>query len=142
MKSSALSAVMIRSERNTSHQAFPELFAVAQTGPPPEKDAEEPPFVTIERDYKRVANAIELMWGSKELDVYLQKLMLDDRGGRAGFPERVLAAIIKLYDQHTAQFKFTKTGHGDTWSGDPLVQRFQKADRLFSFGGVTPPTLL
>lgn len=70
-------------------------------------DGEEPPFFIIARLFPRIAEAIKLMWGERDLDDYLKKLIMADRTERAGFPKEVLAALLKLYNQHVMQFNFT-----------------------------------
>jgi len=101
-------------------ETFPTLFGVDEIQVPTETtpQEEEYPFVTVKQTYPRIAAAIELMWGSKELEVYLDRLILDDRGGRAGFPPQVMEALLKLHKQHTLRFKFARTA--DIWSQDPL----------------------
>lgn len=108
------------SEKDTTAPAtpFPELFVdddieVSRLKKGPANIA-EPPFVTVARDYPRVANAIEMTWGHRELDSYLQRLIVADRGDRAGFPKPVLAALLNIYQQHAAQFNFPHSA--DTWS--------------------------
>src|ERR1700752_2397056 len=57
------------------------------------------PQKTLE-DYPRVLEAIVSMWGFKELNVYFNKLVLDDRGGREGFPPEVWDDITMLMRMH------------------------------------------
>jgi hypothetical protein len=88
---------------------FPDLLADKVIKPAPEinrQAEEEHPFILIERGYPRVAKAIEMTWGHRELDDYLQKLIVADRGDREGFPKPVMAALMKLSKQHSSQFHF------------------------------------
>lgn len=82
---------------------------------------EEPPFITVERHYPRIAAAIHLMWGNAELEDYLDKLIVTDRGGREGFPVEVHKALLKLYNQHASLFNFRRPA--DVWAYDPLAIR-------------------
>ena len=66
----------------------------------------EPPFVTIESRYPRIARSIEMLWGNVELDEYLNRLILAGREDREGFPREVMAALMKLHRQHSVQFMF------------------------------------
>lgn len=59
-------------------------------------DRQEYYEVLINSGFKRIADAIELMWGSPELDVYFIDLVISKREDRKGFPDEVLTAIIKL----------------------------------------------
>ena len=81
----------------------------------------EPPFITIERNFPRIAQSIELLWGNRELDEYLKNLILADRAGREGFPAETLTALLKLHNQHVAQFAFPSADEG--WAGGPRVTR-------------------
>ena len=54
----------------------------------------------LERDYPRVLQAIQAMWGFKELNMYFQKLTMDLRGDREGFPPEVWEEIYTLMRIH------------------------------------------
>ena len=82
--------------------------------PKPQVVEEEPPLFVIRRHFPRIADAIELMWGERELDGYLNNLILADRSDREGFPRPVLQALLKLHDQHARQFQFRRPE--DEWA--------------------------
>lgn len=52
------------------------------------------------KDYPRVYQAIQAMWGFKELNEYFRKLTIDDRGNREGFPPEVWEEIYMLMGIH------------------------------------------
>lgn len=79
-------------------------------------EASVPPLVVIREHYPRIAKAIELMWGSHEMDLYFARLVVDDRHDRAGFPKPVLAAILKLSADHAKRFRFGAADKQDVWS--------------------------
>ena len=89
---------------------------------------EEPPFVLIERHFPRIADAIHLMWGNRELDDYLQKMIVADRTDRGGFPEEVLGALLKLYNQHAEQFQFQKPE--DVWAKGDRLDRVKRGSLM------------
>ena len=92
-----------------------------------EPEEGEPPFFIVRRLFPRIADAIELMWGNRELDDYLNKLILvdrADRGDRAGFPREVLAALLKLNNQHSARFKFKRPE--DAWAQEDRIDPLRK----------------
>lgn len=64
------------------------------------------------------------LWGSAALDAYLDGLMLDDRGGRQGFPPDVGTEIFRLISLH-ASLGLTRTGSGLGWSAaeDPELEK-------------------
>jgi hypothetical protein len=64
------------------------------------------PWPIIERAFPRIAATIRDQWGKRALDDYLSKLVVDDRGGRQGFPPDVLSAIMEVARLHAAQHRF------------------------------------
>ena len=91
-----------------ANDAFPQLIAAMPGTPDREiiREVEEHPFVVIAREHPRVAKAIEMTWGHRELDDYLQKLIVADRGDREGFSRPTMSALMKLSKQHGEQFRF------------------------------------
>jgi hypothetical protein len=91
-----------------ANDAFPQLNTGAPGAPVREiiRETEEYPFIIIERGHPRVAKAIEMTWGHRELDDYLQRLIVADRGDREGFSRTTMSALMKLAKQHSEQFCF------------------------------------
>ena len=54
----------------------------------------------LEKFFPHILNAIQAMWGYPELNVYLTKLTLDNRGGREGFPPEVWEDLYLLMRLH------------------------------------------
>jgi hypothetical protein len=76
------------------------------------------PLPIVEATFPRIAAHIIALWGSPECDRYLDRLIVDDRGNRAGFPPAVMAALLELSRQHQARFGF---GPAEIqWVDDPL----------------------
>ena len=90
----------------------------------PEIAGEEPPLFIIRRQFPRIASAIELMWGDRDLDGYMHKLILADRTDREGFPAPVLLALLKLHNQHVRQFKFGSPE--DAWAVEDRMDRVKR----------------
>jgi len=57
-------------------------------------------ITTMEKDFPRVLQAIQAMWGYQELNVYFRKLMMDQRGDREGFPKEVWEDLYLLEHMH------------------------------------------
>ncbi len=55
--------------------------------------------------YPRIVEKIEIMWGTIELDRYLNSLLIDDRGNRAGWPPGVSTTIFSLLVKNSAELK-------------------------------------
>ena len=72
-------------------------------GPPP--PTELPPGVQADvlrilEFYPRIGERIALLWGSAELQKYLNELIFDKRGGREGFPPHIASIILRLHKEH------------------------------------------
>lgn len=61
---------------------------------------------TIETRFPRISSAIQLLWGHPEMDIYFQKLVVDERGDREGFPPDVMSDILFLATLHKSSFRF------------------------------------
>lgn len=56
----------------------------------------------LERDYKHVADKIELHWGYPEFYPFINKLLVNDPDRkRNGFPHTVMQEIYALYEIHS-----------------------------------------
>ena len=86
---------------------FPPLFDPDNL--PPRIDVDQPKINHLEvvrSSFPRIASAIELMWGTPELQQYLSKLIVDDRhydtgATRQGFPKEIMTSLLVIYNQHT-----------------------------------------
>lgn len=64
------------------------------------------PWPIIATGFPHIAETIRAQWGTPRLDQYFSGLVIDDRGGRAGFPPDVLAAILEVARLHADRFRF------------------------------------
>ena len=74
----------------------------------------------VER-YPKIGEKIKQSWGSGDLRNYLNSLIYDERGGRQGFPEKIVSALFRVYEGHTILFPETK--RGDIW--DVILDRLK-----------------
>lgn len=58
----------------------------------------------LESGFPRVLQAIEALWGYKELNEYFRKLMINESGERAGFPREAWEEIDMLQHIHEELF--------------------------------------
>lgn len=72
-----------------------------------------PDYSAIQEHYPAISAKIALMWGSVGLQSYLSKIIIDERGGRQGFPMHILSALMRLHDYHATLVP--ETPSGDTW---------------------------
>lgn len=65
------------------------------------------PWPILENAFPRIASIVRDKWGKRVLDDYFAKLVVDDRGGRQGFPPDVLSAIMEIARLHGEQHRFS-----------------------------------
>ena len=78
----------------------------------------------IAQNFPHILARLADLWGSAALDAYLDGLMLDDRGGRHGFPPDVGMEIFRLISLH-ASLGLTRTASGFGWGAaeDPELDK-------------------
>lgn len=54
----------------------------------------------LETQFPRILDAIQALWGYPELNTYFNKLIIDDRGDRTGFPAEAWDEIFLLMHIH------------------------------------------
>ncbi len=67
--------------------------------------AQEANLLIIGEKFPRIADMIRASWGSEEGKDYLESLLIDNRGGRAGFPFDVISALMELQAEHKLSLK-------------------------------------
>lgn len=73
-------------------------------------------FVVVQSQFPKVAESIRLLWGTPELQLYLSKLIVDDRhyetgAPRQGFPHDVMSSLLVIYNKHSAGAPITDIWH-------------------------------
>jgi len=80
------------------HSDYPEIRPPEEEKPVPKRVG--PPERVIVRaaieGYPHIIESICLMWGGREADAYLSRLVIDTRGGRKGFPRDVMDDLLVL----------------------------------------------
>lgn len=85
------------------HSDYPEINAPAEEAPKPKRTG-PPERVTTRaalESYPHIVESVCLMWGGREADDYLSKLVIDTRGGRRGFPRDVMEELLVLVEVST-----------------------------------------
>lgn len=77
-----------------------------------------PPAIASEaklvlEQFPRVGAKIAAMWGSVELQRYLSETIFDARGGRQGFPQPIISALMSIYQFHESLVP--DSGNDDVW---------------------------
>ncbi|WP_051710642.1 ankyrin repeat domain-containing protein [Andreprevotia chitinilytica] len=65
--------------------------------------------------YPRIASQIIDLWGSRNLDMYFEELMIDSRGDRQGFPSSVAHELLGLMRVYDLQRDIRPDGMPDIW---------------------------
>ena len=58
----------------------------------------------VSRTFPRILQQLRLLWGTPQGEIYLDGLILDERGNRKGFPPDVLNALLVLQRVHFLVF--------------------------------------
>ena len=70
----------------------------------------------VKHKYPRIYERIEATWGSIELDTYFDRLIIDDRGNRNGFPKEILNALLVLAKANRKELPINKNNEKNTWA--------------------------
>ena len=106
---------------------FPPLLSdeEIEAGRKPRPDCGPPvydPWPPLEARFPRIAKTVRELWGTRELDDYLDRLLIDERGDRHGFPPEVVEALLALSHRHAEKFRFRAPGDHD-WKNVPMRGR-------------------
>jgi hypothetical protein len=71
------------------------VFVAAPAAKPPTRTPQAGQ-TALEQEFARIAEQIILMWGHPELDTFLARLCIEDRGNRKGFPMPVMEDLMFL----------------------------------------------
>lgn len=81
------------------HYRFP-ISSVASMAATDKTAAAAPYLSVLETQFPRILQAIQALWGYPELNHYFDKLMINDRGDREGFPPEAWDEIFLLMHMH------------------------------------------
>lgn len=57
--------------------------------------------VTIKELYPNISNKIAALWGTVQLHKFLNQVIIDDRGNRQGFPQPIISALMRVFQNHS-----------------------------------------
>lgn len=85
----------------------------------------------LDTNYRRVADMIELHWGYKEFYLYINKLLIVEKGiNRQGFPLEVLEEIYALQEIHEKIFPGLKQQVASEANSNIYIDKNQNSVRL------------
>jgi hypothetical protein len=70
----------------------------------------------VYRDYERILDKIESLWGSFRGQDYLEELLTTQRSDRKGFPDEVVSELIRLHLLHVKLYPGHKINPHDPFS--------------------------
>lgn len=70
------------------------------------KNCKDSLLTELKFEYPHIATSLELLYGHKEFDEYINKLIINDREHREGFPKHILSILLNLSRLHYDEFKF------------------------------------
>jgi len=70
------------------------------------KNCKDSLLTELKFEYPRIGTSLELLYGHKEFDEYINKLIINDREHREGFPKHILSILLNLSRVHHDEFKF------------------------------------
>src|SRR5512145_2190272 len=71
----------------------------------------------LDARHPRILERIAQLWGTSQLDGYLQELLIDSRGGRQGFAPEVMSDLMFLHGLHLDS-KEQAHPPTDVWGGE------------------------
>jgi hypothetical protein len=80
----------------------------------------------IEQQFPRILANIVAQWGKRELDAYLDSLMVSDRPGRQGFSGEVAMEVFRLSTVHSG-LGLSAEHSGTGWAGVEDAEMYRKA---------------
>ena len=103
---------MTQSSRNTKPLEWPEIDFNFQENQEimehitmgVKEDSFESLLDELEFQFKHVASSLKLLVGYPEFEIAIQKYIVDDRGGRQGFPKETMSLLLKLSGLHTKKY--------------------------------------
>jgi hypothetical protein len=76
----------------------------------------------VQEQYPRIGEKILQLWGSSELNEYLDSILFDERGSRHGFPLTIVSALMHIHENHASLVPPKITG--DYW--DTVLKEVEK----------------
>lgn len=67
---------------------------------PSDRELARQAAITLNSSFPRILQQLRSLWGTAQGEVYLDGLILDERGNRQGFPPDVLNALLILQRVH------------------------------------------
>ena len=74
-------------------------------------------------DFPHVVPKLKLLIGHPEFEMGINKLIVDDRGGRQGFPPRIMSLLLKLSKLHTEKYGHMAGNVSDPYYDATAVKR-------------------
>lgn len=81
---------------------------------------------SLEAKFKRIFDKIVDLWGTPGLEDYFTSLLIDDRGGRQGFPGDVMRDIFFLHGLHERVMRAKLEQRADVWGNESVKKGLER----------------
>ncbi len=81
----------------------------------------------LDARYPRILDRVAQLWGTSQIDSYLQELLLDNRGGRQGFAPEVMTELMFLQALH---LESQEAEEADPWGSDPVRRGLRQPESV------------
>lgn len=71
---------------------------------PSEKERFDGAVAVLKKNFPRIHQSVVSLWGTAQGEIFLDGLIVDDRGGRQGFPPDVMQGLLLLQRVHFQKF--------------------------------------
>jgi len=83
----------------------------------------------LDTRHPRIFERIGQLWGTSQLDSYLQELLIDSRGGRQGFASEVMSDLMFLHGLHQ-DAKDEARASTDVWGGERVRKGLVQQEKV------------
>lgn len=83
----------------------------------------------LDERHPRILERIAQLWGTSQLDTYLQELLIDSRGGRQGFASEVMRDLMFLHGLHQDEQEEAST-QADVWGGERVRKGLVQQEKV------------
>lgn len=80
----------------------------------------------LEERFARIVNRITELWITPQLEHYFNELLVDQRGGRQGFPPDIMQELMTLYGTHAAIVQANAKDPMDPWGFEAMRRELEE----------------
>jgi uncharacterized protein len=85
----------------------------------------------LEKGFPRIFSKIAAIWGTDKANEYFIELLVDKRGTRKGFPQKIAEEIFFLSELHTLLYHGQSLSGGQVWNDSQRITQAETKTREF-----------